>query len=161
MELLLAAKNPELVQFYKKESENFAINVKNKEIKTFTKLTDMKKAKFKSHKLFQNRMKRSSLKTDPFTFSSSNFKVDDLRSVFQRDNVEPINDCKLKPKTPFFGYSNDLIKYYVDKKEVFENLMKMWKTPNIIRIENISSDIKFHKSRENTESLHIQLTKET
>ena len=47
MELLLAAKNPELVQFYKKESENFAINVKNKEIKTFTKLIDMKKAEKK------------------------------------------------------------------------------------------------------------------
>ena len=57
-----------------------------------------------------------------------------------------MNNCKLK--TTFLGYSNNLIKYYVNN-EVFENFIKMSKTPGIIRIDNISSEIKFEKSRGN------------
>ena len=63
------SKNPELVEFYKKESENYSNNVKTKEIKTFTKLTYMKKVESKSQKLFQYRNRRACVITNPLAFN--------------------------------------------------------------------------------------------
>ena len=61
--------NLELVEIYKKESENIYNNVKSKEINTFTKLTDMKKAESKSQNLFHYGIKRASVITNPFAFT--------------------------------------------------------------------------------------------
>ena len=122
MELLLAAKNPELVQFYKKESEKY---VKKNDKRNYTKLTFMNQIKVQSKWLFQNRKKKtpSIKKLSEISYFESIIedKSDSpLINHHEGDEIDNIHlKQSLKPKNSYFGYSNDLVKYYKDDNKLF------------------------------------------